>query len=221
MPPSGRRLPTTKRSWTRRSAARPSELRDAALRRFAEGGYAATTIEDIARDARVTVGTVYRYFADKAALMTALVDDAVTMPLAPPAPTAGLRERVGALWSGSRTTPHAEILRILVAEGAHFPALVERYREAVLEPLAAELARAPELGGGDSALLRARALLGQVIGASLVAGHPPTVPALVPQLLPLDDVIGDLLRSDSAQPGPTAETRPSAPRPRYTGPEAW
>jgi len=217
MPPSGRRLSHTKRSWTRRSAARPGELREAALRLFAERGYAATTIEDIANAARVTVGTVYRYFADKAALMEALVDEALAVPFSTPADDTELREWIGQLWTASRATPHAEVLRILVTEGAHFPGLVERYRETVLEPLTARLARLPELAEPGGSVLRARAVLGQVIGASLVAGHPPTVPALIPQLLPLDETLASTTaRRPGRPPG-----SPTPRRPRYPGPEAW
>ena len=219
MPP-GRRPSTAKTSWTRRSAARPGELKAAALRLFAQHGYAATTIEDLARAARVTVGTVYRYFADKAALMDALVQDAIEVPLASRAPDLGLRERMAELWTGSRSSPHLETIRILVAEGANFPELVERYRARVLDPLVQALARAPELASGAEATLQARALLGQVLGASLLAGLPPNVPALVPQLLPLGAML--------AEPGPgrlpsgRAEPPPSPPaRPRYTAPDAW
>lgn len=220
MPPSGRRPPTAKKSWIRKSAARPAELREAALRLFAQRGYAATTIDDIARAARVTVGTVYRYFEDKAALLSALLDDAVAAPWTPSPAAGSLRHRVAALWTGSRTSPHAETLRILVAEGANFPALVERYRSEVLQPLAEALAGAPELAGGEQPLIRARAVIGQVIGASLVAGLPPHIPALVPQILPLDVVV--------AEPYPVADRpevkseRPPPPsRSPYTGPEAW
>ncbi|MGE0552919.1 MAG: helix-turn-helix domain-containing protein, partial [Gemmatimonadales bacterium] len=104
-------------AWKRRSAARPGELREAALRLFAERSYAATTIDDIARAAGVTVGTVYRYFADKAALMADVLATA-------PAPTelgapGSLAESLERVWTRYRSSPDADIVRILVADGAN------------------------------------------------------------------------------------------------------
>ena len=47
---------------------------EAALIMFAEGGVHATTLEDVAARAGVTRGAVYWHFADKAALVTELVE---------------------------------------------------------------------------------------------------------------------------------------------------
>lgn len=57
--------------WKRRSAARPDELARAALELCAERGVQATRVADVAERAGVTVGTVYRYFKDKDALIDA------------------------------------------------------------------------------------------------------------------------------------------------------
>jgi AcrR family transcriptional regulator len=45
----------------------------AAAEHFAEHGYARTTVADIAEHAGVSLGTVYQYFRDRAALVAALV----------------------------------------------------------------------------------------------------------------------------------------------------
>jgi AcrR family transcriptional regulator len=56
----------------RRDAARTREaLLDAARRRFARDGYAATTVRDIAHDAGVNVALISRYFESKAGLFEA------------------------------------------------------------------------------------------------------------------------------------------------------
>ncbi len=60
--------------FTRRAAERPAELLDAAMGQFYRQGYSVTKIDDIARAAGVTVGTVYRYFPSKEALFHALVE---------------------------------------------------------------------------------------------------------------------------------------------------
>ena len=65
-----------KPKWTRRSADRPSELAAAALELCAERGVQATRVADVADRAGVTVGTVYRYFRDKEALIEAAMKQA-------------------------------------------------------------------------------------------------------------------------------------------------
>ena len=52
--------------WERRKDARPQELLAAALDLFVERGYASTRLEDVARRAGVSKGTLYLYFANKA-----------------------------------------------------------------------------------------------------------------------------------------------------------
>jgi AcrR family transcriptional regulator len=212
-PPPPPPLPVPpRRTWERRSAARPGEIKRAALHLFAERGYAATTIEDIALAAAVTVGTVYRYFDDKAALLAALIDLAIATPLGPSDAPGSLGDALTAIGAASRAAPHAEVLRILVAEGGNFPELVTRYRERVLEPLALRLAR--ELDPGPEGVLRARALLAHVLGAGLIAGRPPFVPALLPQLAGVDFALGWMSPARSPAPLPS----PASPRP---APDAW
>jgi AcrR family transcriptional regulator len=63
--------------WRRRKEARPQEIVSAALHMFVERGFAATRLEDVARRAGVTKGTVYLYFEDKHALFRAVVQQAV------------------------------------------------------------------------------------------------------------------------------------------------
>src|SRR5258707_5257617 len=69
-------LPAAQR-WSRRKQARPSEILDAALKVFAAKGYAAARMEDIAREAGVTKGTIYLYFENKEAVFKSLVREAV------------------------------------------------------------------------------------------------------------------------------------------------
>lgn len=52
------------------------EILRAALKRFAHGGYAATSVQQIVGDAQVSKPTLYYYFADKAELFQALVNEA-------------------------------------------------------------------------------------------------------------------------------------------------
>ena len=58
----------------RRPEERPSEILDAALSLFAERGFAATRMEDVAAKAGLSKGALYLYFSDKASLLSAIVD---------------------------------------------------------------------------------------------------------------------------------------------------
>jgi AcrR family transcriptional regulator len=63
--------------WRRRKLARPGEILGAALACFAERGFAATRLDDVARRAGVTKGTLYLYFANKEELFQAVVRQAL------------------------------------------------------------------------------------------------------------------------------------------------
>ena len=60
---------------TLQSAETRERLYAVALRLVAERGYAATTLRDIAAEAGVSVGLLYRYFPNKQAVLLALYDD--------------------------------------------------------------------------------------------------------------------------------------------------
>ncbi len=61
----------------RRKDARPAEIIAAALACFAERGYAATKLEDVAAAAGISKGTIYLYFPTKEELFRAVVRQAV------------------------------------------------------------------------------------------------------------------------------------------------
>lgn len=63
----------------RRKDDRPGELISAALVLFAERGFAATKLSDVAARAGVAKGTVYRYFDTKEDLFRAAVRDALSV----------------------------------------------------------------------------------------------------------------------------------------------
>jgi AcrR family transcriptional regulator len=67
--------------FRRRAEARPDEVLDAALELFIENGFAATRVEDIAKRAGLSKGSVYLYFPSKEALLEGLVRRAI-LPIA-------------------------------------------------------------------------------------------------------------------------------------------
>lgn len=58
------------------NGATRQDILHAALKRFAHGGYAATSVQQIVDDARVSKPALYYYFKDKAGLFQALVHEA-------------------------------------------------------------------------------------------------------------------------------------------------
>ena len=127
--------------WHRRKAARPAEILAAALHSFAERGFAATRLEDVARRAGVTKGTLYLYFPNKEELFKAVVNQAVvpniergeTKLAAGGAPAAVLLEDLMREWSQLAFAPASAIPKIIVAEAGNFPELARFYREEVVD----------------------------------------------------------------------------------------
>ena len=72
------RVPTQKRSIEKKL-----RIKDAALKLMSEKGYFATSSNEIAREAGVSIGTFYSYFKDKKELYAELVDDIYTAVLTP------------------------------------------------------------------------------------------------------------------------------------------
>lgn len=62
-----------KPKWNRRKDARPVEILNAAIDVFAEKGFAAARLDEVAQRAGVVKGTLYRYFETKEELFKAVV----------------------------------------------------------------------------------------------------------------------------------------------------
>lgn len=150
-PPPGDRRPR----WRRRKDARPSEILDAALVEFVERGYAAARLEDVARRAGVTKGTLYLYFDGKEALFKATARAAVL-----PSVEAGeerVRSHTGTArelvtdilrirWDRVFNSPAGGILKLLISEAGNFPDLARWYHDEIVVRANASLEQALELG---------------------------------------------------------------------------
>ena len=128
--------------WTRRKRARPAEILDAALKMFAEKGYAGARMEDIAARAGVTKGTIYLYFENKEAVFKALVRESIGATLSDV--TANVRDYKGSAKDLLRfaLTTMAHLLtsidrvvlpKIIVGESGNFPELARFYREEIID----------------------------------------------------------------------------------------
>lgn len=162
--------------FNRRAAERPAELLDSALAEFYARGFSATKIDDIARRAGVTVGTVYRYFPSKEALFHAVVERQLDASwsrgrdIAEAYGSMTAREVIGLLlgrWAAVLREPEARQVAILIMrEAPLFPETVKLYEEELLQKGRLSIERALRHGieRGEFPLLdvapTARALLG-------------------------------------------------------------
>ena len=122
----------------RRKEARPGEIVAAALAIFHAKGFAASKIEDVARAAGVTKGTVYLYFASKEELFKAAIRETVLPNLdrikdAAMAETTARAQLYTAvrMWAGGMNNCRGSISKMMIAEAGNFPELAEFYREEV------------------------------------------------------------------------------------------
>ena len=114
---------------------------DAALELFAEKGYAATRLEDVARRAGVTKGTIYLYFENKEALFKAVVRQTIIPNIAQAerdaAAFAGsaaelLRDTIMRWWRVIGETKLSAIPKLVMSEAVNFPALARFYQHEVV-----------------------------------------------------------------------------------------
>jgi AcrR family transcriptional regulator len=128
-----------------RAAERRQAIVEAALEEFVARGFTATRLDDIAKRAGVAKGTIYLHFKDKESMFEELIRTAI-VPLvgritAPPPPGASIRDTVEhvalTFIQDIVTTPRADIVRLIIAEGARFPAIADfYYREVISRGLA-------------------------------------------------------------------------------------
>ena len=90
--------------WQRRAEDRPREICAAALEVFAEKGFAAARLDEIARCAGVSKGTLYLYFKDKEDLFRAVVRDAIVPNVA------AITEAISTM-----RAPFADVVRMFLA----------------------------------------------------------------------------------------------------------
>jgi AcrR family transcriptional regulator len=128
--------------WRRRKDARPSEIVSAALDVFVEKGYAATRLDDVARHAGVTKGTMYLYFESKEALFKTVVRETLLPTIAQGEQIlddyAGdtpelFRTLVLNWWAVIGETRASGIPKLMMAEAANFPDLTKFYFDEVIQ----------------------------------------------------------------------------------------
>jgi AcrR family transcriptional regulator len=127
--------------WERRKDARPQELLAAALDLFVERGFASTRLEDVAKRAGVSKGTLYLYFANKEELFKAVVRENIIPAIgAAEDNIAGfeghsadlLRALMTGWWDAIGATKLSGITKLMMAECGNFPDLAQFYNDEVI-----------------------------------------------------------------------------------------
>jgi AcrR family transcriptional regulator len=125
----------------RRKDARPSEIADAALALFSERGFAATRLEDVAKRAGVSKGTLYLYFRTKedlfrAVLRQGLLPNLAAMEQAVAAdqgPAPALLRQIAAHLLQVLDTNLTAIPKLVLAESGNFPTIARMYADEVVK----------------------------------------------------------------------------------------
>ncbi len=127
--------------YRRRHAARPQEITAAALEAFAENGFAATRVDEVAKRAGVSKGLLYLYFKTKEELFKAVVKSVVmgqSVHLVGPRVTtkhsseAFIRGPLLAFLQQIPGSPVAIVIRLLISEGPRHPDLANYYYDNVV-----------------------------------------------------------------------------------------
>ncbi len=166
------------RRWVRRAEDRPREICAAALEVFAQKGFAAARLDEIAKIAGVSKGTLYLYFKDKEELFRAVVRDTVVpnveaigeAALAADIPFPDMaRLFLFRLAEVSTTVPVGAVAKMVIGESRNFPELAKVWHDQVVSGALAMLAQLiekaqakGEVRGGDPRL-HAFSLIGPML----------------------------------------------------------
>jgi AcrR family transcriptional regulator len=130
--------PSGQPKFRRRKAERPSEIIDAALAVFAEKGFAAAKLDEIAARAGVSKGALYLYFATKEDLFRAVVEQAIAPNLhlirtaigAHPGPISDLLRLIAQrLTDVVERLPVGGVVKMVIGEARNFPELARVWHD--------------------------------------------------------------------------------------------
>lgn len=141
--------------WRRRKEARPEEIVDAALSLFSDRGFAATRMHDVARQAGISKGTLYLYFANKEAIFREVVrqviepeidrNESMAQQFEGTAPEL-LELMARGMWGNVCNSRLSVIPRMMVSESGTFPELAQYFVDHVVKRSRRLFVRVIELG---------------------------------------------------------------------------
>lgn len=127
--------------WRRLPEERPGQILAAALAVFGEHGLAAARLDDIAKRAGLSKGTIYLYFPNKEELFREVVRQTVvrqieagerSLEAAPASAAEMLTQFARSYWTFIRSPEFAPIFRLVYSEMHAFPDLARFYAEEVV-----------------------------------------------------------------------------------------
>ena len=136
-------LPAGQPKFRRRKADRPDEIVAAAFEVFAEKGFAAARLDDIAARAGVSKGAIYLYFATKEDIFQAVVEQGVAPNLHNLAALAAanpqtfpdlVRAFTQVMAQVASTTPLGGIIKMVIGEARNFPELARVWHDRLIVP---------------------------------------------------------------------------------------
>lgn len=189
--------------WQRRAEDRPREICSAALEVFAEKGFAAAKLDEIARRAGVSKGTLYLYFKDKEQLFRAVVRNSIapnveTIISALASVDRPFEEIVPAFFAAFAQNigriPVGAVAKMVIGESRNFPELARVWHDEIASKAIGAMARLVakaqakrEVREGDPRLY-AFTLMGPMVLGALwtttlvpVGGEPLDLPRLAAQ----------------------------------------
>jgi len=126
----------TQPRYQRRKEDRPQEITEAAFAAFAEKGFTATRVEEVARRAGVSKGLLYLYFKTKEELFKAVIRNVVTPRVDELTRTldgselnaeAFIRGPLLAFMQRLPGSPASVVIRLMISEAPKHPDLVDYY----------------------------------------------------------------------------------------------
>jgi AcrR family transcriptional regulator len=127
--------------WQRRPESRPEEILEAALHVFGEQGFARTRLEDVARRAGVSKGTLYLYFKSKEDLFREMARACVSARVAEEEEFARtfegstrdlLEQFIRHYWAKMNEPANLRLVRVVNLELTNFPELARFFFQEVI-----------------------------------------------------------------------------------------
>ncbi|WP_424185775.1 TetR/AcrR family transcriptional regulator [Actinokineospora sp. G85] len=149
-----------------RSAAKRQAIAEAAREVFLRDGFTRASVDEIATQASVSKRTIYNHFTDKEALFTEIIEEssartatafaaAVTAHLAHVTDVEADLVAFGRAWlapDSAEGADHGDLVRLVIAEAVHHPAIVRAWHAAGPRRARRELAAVAERLSGEGHL---------------------------------------------------------------------
>ena len=144
--------------WRRLPEERPKQIVEAALEVFGERGLAVSRLDDVAKRAGLSKGTIYLYFPNKEELFREVVRNTVVSNIETSeqeisamggSATEVLARSLRAYWTFIRSAKFAPLFRLIHAEIKNYPDLARFYAEEVVSRRLRLIASIIERGVGS------------------------------------------------------------------------